>query len=204
MSGRGAAASIEIDCSAFGAPRLGERLSGDVAVIERTGAVIFIALVDVLGHGDDAHAVASRAESFLRERWDPDPARTLLALHEELRGTRGAVAGVCVLDSTTGGSRFSGIGDTGIVTVGAHQPSLYSKEGILGSRIRTPIVQQFRLEPGDILVLHSDGVASDFRASLPSNSNSVKADELACRIVQRFRRRHDDATCIVAAVRSGR
>jgi hypothetical protein len=202
VSGARAAAALEIDCAAFGVPCVGERLSGDVAVIEQRDEVLFIALVDVLGHGASAYAVAKMAASFLRETWSSDPAETMLALHEELRGTRGAVAAICALDTTSGDSSFAGIGDTGVVGMGPHRPSLYSKEGILGSRIRAPQEQRFRLGPGDILILHTDGVSSEFRTTLPPHSGSMKADQLARRIVQEFRRPHDDATCIVVAAGS--
>lgn len=191
------AVPLAIDCAAYGAPRAGERLSGDATVIERRDGFVFAAVVDGLGHGEKANLVASKAAAYLGRAWSLDLPDTIRRLDEELRGSRGAVVGLCAIDPSTGESRFSGIGDTGVVVTGAGQAGLHSREGILGSRIRTPQMQRFLLVQGGIVVLHTDGVSTDFRADLPSRSESTAA-ELARHIVHEYRRPHDDATCIVA------
>jgi hypothetical protein len=188
-----------IDCAAFGIPRLGERLSGDAAVIERRDGHVFVAIIDVLGHGAKASVVASRAASFLGRSWSLDLSDTIVRLDKELHGSRGAVAGLCAIDEASGASRFSGIGDTGIYVAGIDHPGLYSREGILGSRIRTPRVQRFQLDRGGIIVLHTDGVTTSFRADVRAGKRTTAA-QLARQIVQAYRRPQDDATCIVALV----
>ncbi|MGI9557396.1 MAG: SpoIIE family protein phosphatase [Solirubrobacterales bacterium] len=187
---------LTIATAAHGLPAQGERNSGDAMVVQRRDSIVFLAIVDGLGHGDRASEVAAQAASYLESSWSLDLPDTLNRLHQELAGSRGAVAGLCAIDAADGSSRFSGIGDTGAVVIGAEQ-SLFSKEGILGSRIRTPQVQRFVLEPGAIVVLHTDGVSHDFQADLPRDSRATAA-ELAHDIVEEHRRPHDDATCVVA------
>ena len=188
-----------LDCAAFGTPRVGERSSGDAAVIERRDGYVFLAIVDVLGHGEKASAVASTAASFLSRAWSLDLPDTLVRLNKELDGSRGAVAGLCAVEEASGASRFSGIGDTGIHVVGSDHESLFSREGILGSRIRTPEVQRFELGPSGIVVLYTDGVTTDFWADVPPRKK-ITAAQLAREIVHAHRRPEDDATCIVALV----
>jgi negative regulator of sigma-B (phosphoserine phosphatase) len=187
------------DCAAFGIPRLGERLSGDAAVVERGDRYVFLALVDVLGHGAEASTVAETASSFLSRAWSVDLADTMVRLDHELRGTRGAVAGLCAIDTTSGASRYSGIGDTGVFVLGSDHPGLYSRQGILGSHIPTPRVLRFQLDRRATIVLHSDGVAHAFRGGVNPN-NKATAAQLARQIVLTYRRPHDDATCVVAVI----
>lgn len=186
------------ECASYGRPAVGERASGDAAVIDATDSVLLLAVVDVLGHGAEAHAVAEQAESCLRSSWSRDVVATMLELHAALDGTRGAVAGVCALELETAELRFCGVGNTDVYTLGSQPTGLYSTEGILGSRIRTPREQRLQLHAGDVLVLHTDGVSSEFRSSRLEHGPRGSPAELARRIVNEFGRPHDDATCVVA------
>jgi negative regulator of sigma-B (phosphoserine phosphatase) len=198
VAGEIAAGHHMFEYASYGRPAAGERTSGDAAVIDSTGAHLLLAAVDVLGHGDEAHAVADRAESCLRTRWSRDVVSTMLDLHAELEGTRGAVAGICVLELETADLRFCGVGNTDAYTLGPQPTSLYSTEGILGSRIRTPREQRLQLHAGDVLVLHTDGVSGDFRSPSLERGPLGRAADLARRIVNEFGRPYDDATCLVA------
>jgi serine phosphatase RsbU (regulator of sigma subunit) len=60
-------------------------------------------------------------------------------------------------------------------------------------------VQRFQLDRGGIIVLHTDGVTTSFRADLRAGKGTTAA-QLARQIVQAYRRPQDDATCIVALV----
>jgi negative regulator of sigma-B (phosphoserine phosphatase) len=188
-----------IDCASFVRPCVGERVSGDAALVERRDGTLFVALVDALGHGPEAHVVARQATSFLQANWTTDVVATMLALHDDLRGTRGAVAGLGSIEIATGDVRFAGVGNTEICTLGPRASGLFSVEGLLGSRIRTPREQQLRLGDGEVLVLHSDGISSHFRSQLPQGAPSFsKAASLARTIVHSFGKKYDDASCVVA------
>ena len=47
-----------VDCAFFIRPCRGERVSGDLIVVEERGDHVFLALIDALGHGPSAHAIA--------------------------------------------------------------------------------------------------------------------------------------------------
>lgn len=188
-----------IDFGAFVRPCTGERVSGDATVLEQRDGTLFAGLVDGLGHGPEAHAVAQRATSFLQAQWSADVVTTILGLHDELRGTRGAVAGIASIDIASGSLRFAGVGNTEICTLSTRASGLFSVEGLLGSRIRTPREQQLRLGQGEVLVLHSDGISSRFRSEFARARPSVTtAASLARTIVLSFGKAHDDASCLVA------
>ena len=81
-------------------PRVGYRHAGDAAIIAAYGGKLLAGIVDVLGHGPEAHEVAMKAKHFLDNGPEPDdPLEPLKGLHDTLKGTRGAAAGLAVLDS---------------------------------------------------------------------------------------------------------
>ena len=53
-----------VDWSHFGRPCVGETLSGDTAVVRETDDVVFVALIDVLGHGPEAYETARQAQAY--------------------------------------------------------------------------------------------------------------------------------------------
>ena len=152
----------EVDCAFFVRPCQGERVSGDTAVIERREDTVFLAIIDGLGHGKSAHQVARQAESFLRVSWSADVVATLLGLHEDLKQTEGAAAGLCVVELASGSLHYTGVGNTVIRTFGAREARLHSTAGTLGHQVRTPQKCDLRLREGDVLVLYSDGVKERF------------------------------------------
>ncbi|MBT8363318.1 MAG: hypothetical protein KJP23_01340, partial [Deltaproteobacteria bacterium] len=67
----------DIEVASFARPCLGERVSGDTVVIEHREEILFLAIVDALGHGPQANAVANQAEQFLRNYWSSDVLDTM-------------------------------------------------------------------------------------------------------------------------------
>ena len=186
----------DIDVASFGRPCLGERVSGDTVVIEQRDEILFLAIVDALGHGPQANAVADRAERFLRDGWSSDVLDTMHRLHSELKGTIGAGAGLCVVDSVTRDLRYTGVGNTVLRTFGSQATRLISTDGIIGSRFRTPAVQAAALNESGIILLYSDGVSDRFTASDYPGLAWHSPQEVVSKTVQRFGKDHDDAACI--------
>ena len=71
----------DIDVASFARPCLGQRVSGDTVVIEHRDEILFLAIVDALGHGPQANAVANRAEGFLSNAWSGDVLDTMRRLY---------------------------------------------------------------------------------------------------------------------------
>ncbi len=177
-------------------PCLGERVSGDTVVIEHRDDILFLAVVDALGHGPQANAVANRAEIFLREHWRSDVLDTMQRLHAELKGTIGAAAGLGVIDSRTCELRYSGVGNTVLRTFGSRTTRLISTDGIIGIRFRTPNVQTAPLSESDIMLLYTDGVSDRFDVAQYPQIRYHNAAAIAHQIVERFGKPYDDATCM--------
>jgi anti-sigma regulatory factor (Ser/Thr protein kinase) len=194
---RTAAADVPIDYGSFIRPCRGERVSGDITVFRETDTQLFVAVVDALGHGPSAHAIATQAARFLEDSWSSDLGRTMRELHEALRGTDGAAAGLCLVDIGRRSVRYVGVGNTVARTLTGAGKSLYSPPGTLGHQIRTPREQTMTLATDDVLVLYTDGVKEQFEVAHYRQLLSQDARTIARTIVTRHGKDHDDATCAV-------
>jgi anti-sigma regulatory factor (Ser/Thr protein kinase) len=166
------------------------------AVVEDGGDVLFAAVVDVLGHGPQAHEVSARADAFLRASWTRSPVDTLMRLHSELKGTRGAAAGIAVVDRQLGEVRYAGVGNTVARTFGSEEVGLHSVDGTLGLAVRSPKVQTIKLTSRGVLLLYTDGVRSSFKLDDYAQLLYESASHISKKVVERFSRSYDDATCL--------
>jgi serine/threonine protein phosphatase PrpC len=176
---------------------MGENVSGDVALVEERDEALFAAIIDGLGHGPEAHSVANRAEAFLRRSWTHDPAATMLRLHEELKGTRGAAAGLALLERASGLIRYVGVGNTVIRRVGAREARLHSRDGVVGHSMRTPTEQTMHLESPDVLLMYTDGLPGSLALEAYPQLLYQGAETIARTVVRRYGKTFDDATCLV-------
>jgi anti-sigma regulatory factor (Ser/Thr protein kinase) len=180
----------------WGRPCGGELVSGDTIVVKQIKDQVACAVIDVLGHGPAAHDLAKHIETFLSRRMNADPTATLQLLHEELRGTRGAVAGIAIFDPASGRVRFVSCGNIIARKMGDVEITLNSTEGTLGQSMRSPTEQQLVLRGKDVLLIHTDGIKSRFTMRDYPKIRYERAQVIAKTIVEKFGRSYDDATCL--------
>lgn len=177
-------------------PCRGERLSGDAVVIQPLEGGLLVAIVDVLGHGPEAHELTHIIDAYLTRYGTSDVSGLMQRLHQHLKGTRGAVAGLCAIDAGKGLIEYAGIGNTAIRRFGKMETRLVSQDGVLGHNMRTLRPQTLQLDPGDMIVLYTDGVSDRFTSDDYPGVLRHEPKDVAANIVQRFGKDHDDAACI--------
>ncbi len=177
-------------------PRRGEKLSGDSVVMRPLERGLFVAIVDVLGHGPEANELTHVIDAYLSRYGNSDVSGVMTRLHQHLRGTRGAAVGLCAIDTVTGSIQYAGIGNTTMRRFGKAETRLVSQDGVLGQNMRTPRPQTLQLEPGDLIILYTDGVSDRFTLEDYPGALRHTPQEVASNIVSRFGKDHDDATCI--------
>jgi serine phosphatase RsbU (regulator of sigma subunit) len=177
-------------------PCHGERLSGDAVVIRPLEQGILVAIVDVLGHGTEAHELTHVIDAYLARYGTFDVSGLMARLHDHLKGTRGAAVGLCAIDAAKGRIDYVSIGNTALRRFGKVETRLVSQDGVLGQNIRTPRPQSLQLAPGDLIVLYTDGVSDRFTTDDYPGILLHAPKEVARNIVQRFGKDHDDAACI--------
>jgi serine phosphatase RsbU (regulator of sigma subunit) len=189
--------TLQLDYGIFNRPSIGERVSGDTGIVLNRGNLIFLGIIDVLGHGPEAHELARQIETFLRKNWKPDVVATMNHLHSEIKGSRGAAAGLGVFDTATNELSYAGVGNTMVRKLGSRAAQLYSVDGIVGTRMRQPVEQKLHMINSDVILMYSDGVSDRFGLDDYPQLLYESATAIARNIVHRFGKVYDDATCVV-------
>ncbi len=179
-------------------PIAGERESGDHCTVIPWPRGVVLAMADGLGHGPLA---ASASRAFVECVSDAASLRVeeiFERAHRTLLKTRGAVGAIARFDHAQCSVEVAGIGN---IAVSLHRqgsrplrPVLIA--GVLGSTYRTVRAETLKMEIGDLLVMHSDGLGSrwnpDFLWTLPAhggaqmlvNAHSKGTDDVACSIAR--------------------
>ena len=178
----------------------GEGRSGDLAVFAPSARGGLVAVIDGLGHGDPAADAAEAAADILHAEVERPPQELLELCHEELRRTRGAVMTLAWFDLERRTMDWTGVGnvEARFVRAGdagdARHASPVVLGGVVGYNLPQVRLGTIPLEPGDAIVLATDGVAADYSMSLESG---VAAQELAERVLERHGKGTDDALAVV-------
>jgi len=184
-------------------PMRDEKVCGDAWAVTAGHARNTILIVDGLGHGLHAFDAANEALRTFWEHARARPASILNALHETLRATRGAVAGVAEIDWDTRELRWAGAGNIAgsLVPVEGKASSLVSHSGTVGHNVTR--VQEFTHTWPDegLLILHSDGLSSRW-ALEPYPGLTRKDPSLIAGVLYRdFASRRDDVVVLVGRER---
>lgn len=186
--------------SAYVRPAQGEPMSGDAAVVRELPRGLFLAIVDVLGHGHEASELALEIAAFL-ESAEGDPVTVIRNLHTHIKGSRGAAVGLCHVDEVTGDVNYVGYGNTALRRLWREPAQLFSRDGTIGRHVGRPWPQRLTLKSGDLLVLYTDGVRSHFELEQYPEAIRDDAATVARNIVEYFGKDLDDAGCIAVTYR---
>lgn len=177
----------------YSRPFKGLTVCGDSFVVEHREGALLAAVIDGLGHGYESSVAAERAVEVIREFAELSVGAILQRCHQELKVTRGAAVGILKIEAS-GEGEFCGIGNIEVQALNGAAPSVFCLAGIVGHNVRTSKVMPFRMKPGDIYCVMSDGVSTrgNLKSCLPGPPETV-----ARRIVEQWGRTHDDATAVV-------
>jgi anti-sigma regulatory factor (Ser/Thr protein kinase) len=179
-------------------PYPGERVCGDGWFCHREPERVVAMLADGLGHGWGAAEAAQEAGQTFHKNVHLGPANLLDTIHDALRKTRGAVAGVVEIRPTQQKLTYAGVGNISAVLLSAGTSrSLVSHNGTLGATVAR--IQEFKLDwPRDgMLVLHSDGVQTRWDLGAYAGLAGRHPAVIAGALLRDFRRQRDDASVIV-------
>ncbi len=192
------AASTAFEWAAYNRPALGERVSGDVAVAVAMEDTLLVVMIDVLGHGAEAHGLAKEMADYVNKQPVAVPSTMIKNLHKAFKGSRGAVAGCAVLDARSHGFVFAGVGNPSFRIFGPlRSVTLPVSPGIIGKEIRTPKDHSAQLPTEGLLIACSDGVAEKFQVADYPQIFSHGVQSIVRSVVRRFGKNYDDATCLV-------
>jgi len=181
----------------------GEEVCGDDWAAVETAQGYHLMMADGLGHGLGA-AEAARAAVQCFER-DPTlgPAAQVAAIHQALRGTRGAAVAVVGIDRRTGVVIFAGVGNIAGSIIADHgSRHLASLNGTAGHTLHKITEFSYPWTDDALLLLHTDGLISrwdlDRYPGLVRRHPSLVAGVL----FRDFNRGRDDVTVVAARGRA--
>jgi serine phosphatase RsbU (regulator of sigma subunit) len=173
-------------------------VSGDVAIAVAMEAKLLVVLIDVLGHGAEAHGLAREMAAYVGKEPVAVPSIMIENLHKAFKGSRGAVAGCAVLDTRSHGITYAGVGNPSFRILSSSQSmTLPVSAGIIGKEIRTPKDHSAQLLEKDLLIACSDGVVESFQVADYPQIFSHGVQSIVRSVVRRFGKDYDDATCLV-------
>lgn len=186
---------------AAGRPLVGEIASGDAYLVQARPGGLLMAVVDGLGHGPEAAIAAVAAIRTLEEHGDRPLVEQFERCHTALRDTRGVAMTVAHGCDATGTVTWLGVGNVEAliarVEAGAlaRVEHLMLRNGVVGMNLPRLQVSTQTVEPGDLLVLATDGIRARFHERLDPTGSPR---EIAGRILETHGRETDDAMVLVA------
>jgi len=178
----------------------GQSHSGDHHVVCSFPDGVLLAVLDGLGHGDEAAAAATKAACVLEHDAKLPVTRLVQRCHEELKASRGVVMSVASFTVSHGLLEWMGVGNVQGILRRSDTQCLKSPEmlllrsGVVGIHLPSLAAGVLPVFPGDTLIFATDGVREDF-VDGPFSGN---LQEAAKDIVARFWKGNDDALVLIA------
>jgi len=194
------------DCGLVMVPHPQERVSGDGYFVHEEFDSCTAMVIDGLGHGLPAAEASHKACRMMNE-FGHEPLDDLIHnLHLCLRGTRGAAVGIARILPEQQEIRFIGVGNIAgsLVQPDGTSKSLMSYPGIVGQEIRKPKEMIYPWTDQTTLVMHSDGLESQWSASAYPQALASDAALLSATLYRDFNRGRDDTTVLTIKWRSTR
>lgn len=146
----------------------GEAVSGDLHAVVPWRDGVVLAVVDGLGHGDEA-TVAARAAVEIIEQYPADSVISLMQrCHRALTRTRGAAMTLVSMNAIENTASVLGVGNVETMLLRAdpgaraRRSSVLLRNGVVGYQLPALQADVLPLAAGDLVVFATDGVREDF------------------------------------------
>ncbi|MGH9350132.1 MAG: SpoIIE family protein phosphatase [Vicinamibacterales bacterium] len=181
-------------------PAPGEIECGDGWALWSAGKLTSIFVCDGLGHGAGAAHAARLAIATFRSHAERPAAEVIRRVFDALKATRGAAVAVAALDEREGRIVFCGLGNISgtVIHPDGTAHHMISHGGIAGHTMLRLQELSYAWPPGSLVVLHTDGVATNWTLGRYDGLELRRPDVIAGLLYRDFRRGRDDATVVVA------
>ncbi len=173
-------------------PCAGQTVCGDQIEVVEASASTVVALADGLGHGEAAAVAADAFCQYVRNASELPLNQILMGAHKQIAGTRGVVAAILRVGNN-GRLAFSGVGNAELHARSQYPIRPLLARGVVGVRLTKATQFEYELCPGDVLVMHSDGLSSRF--SLDNYAHLTPA-LIVETLLAEHGKMHDDASCV--------
>ena len=189
-----------MDWSVASRPIKGQSMSGDFHVLKLFKDRILVAVIDGVGHGNEAAAAARLAANILDQNAQESAIALVKHCHDGLLRTRGAVLTVAKLNTAENTMTWLGVGNVEGRLLRADANASHPREsvllrgGIVGYQLPALQASVIPIAPGDLLILATDGIHPVFEDGINLNETSK---QIADKILSRHFKGNDDALVLV-------
>ncbi len=158
----------------------GLTVSGDLHVVAPTPDGVLLAVVDGLGHGEEASAAARIAVDVIEQHARKPVAAIVQHCHAALQRSRGVVMTIITVNVLDDTATALGIGNVETVIVRASPQarsrceSVLLRCGVVGYQLPTLQTSVLPLDAGDVIVFATDGVREDFTDLVTTGETSAQ------------------------------
>jgi phosphoserine phosphatase RsbX len=196
----------EIEWSVAARPLPGQEVSGDRHLIKWLDHRILLAVIDGVGHGEEAATAARMAVEILENHASEPLIALVKRCHEALLETRGVVLTVAAFNLEENTLTWLGVGNVEGLLVRADAGASYPREsvllrsGLVGYQLPALQASVIPVAAGDLLVLATDGIQTAFDQAI---SMTESPRQLADKILSRHFKGNDDGLVLVARYLGG-
>jgi anti-sigma regulatory factor (Ser/Thr protein kinase) len=199
-------------------PYLGLEINGDAFVVKQWAEGALVGVIDGLGHGQLAHLAAETARQYVDTHADQPLGELFRGAGRACLATRGVVMalarftfGIPLPDANTSSRErissnawvplkfsFASLGNIEARLLGSPEPADFQiRRGVVGGTAPNAIVTEHTWNQNCVLILHSDGLSTRWRAEdFPSIPQAAPA-ALARELLASLGKEDDDATVLV-------
>ena len=178
----------------------GQAESGDLHVIQPFAGGVMAAVVDGLGHGEEAAAAAKIAVATLSKKPEESVLLLVRRCHHALKGTRGVVMSIASFSVADEAMTWLGIGNVEGALFRADARGAPDREpillrgGVVGYELPPLRASVVPVSQGDTLFFATDGIRPGFADGL---ALAESPQRLADRILAKYAKETDDALVLV-------
>jgi len=181
-------------------PIPGQTVCGDLHLVKSFACGALVAVVDGLGHGDEAIAVARIAINVLADQADQSVITLVNRCHEALIKTRGVVLTLASFNALDATMSWLSVGNVAGFLLRADTKAVPPFEtallrgGVVGYQLPPLRAGVMAVAPDDLLILTTDGIGNFFDQNALFTGNS---QQIADRVMSRHFKGNDDALVLV-------
>jgi negative regulator of sigma-B (phosphoserine phosphatase) len=182
----------------------GQEVSGDAHLVQPFAGGVLVAVVDGLGHGEDAATASGIATDILSRHAHEQLVSLVRRCHEGLYGTRGVAMSLASIGQHSRSLRWVAVGNVEASLFRSRpgsapvRDSLMLRGGVVGYRLPPVHATSVTVRAGDLLVMSTDGISG---FSLDGIRLAEPPATIADRILAQHSRDSDDALVLVARCR---
>ncbi len=192
----------DIKFSILSRPHPGLGVNGDHYFVKKFKDRCIFAVIDGLGHGVEANLAAKLVSEIINENTHKSTEDMLITINGGISHTRGAVAGIILIDTIKREFQYSAVGNIEFrYKSDGSTERFIPTSGILGAHSNKKIiVHRHVYEKGAIITMCTDGISNKWDYASYIDTFAFNPSAFANSILKDFGKATDDATILVAVL----